>query len=69
MAQVLENALRILRRRQVEDRVGLSRSSLYALIATNQFPRPVQLSARAVGWRAEDVDAWLASRLVKGDSQ
>ena len=69
MAQALGDALRILRRKQVEERIGLARSSLYALIAANQFPRPVQLSKRAVGWRVEEVEAWIASRLVKGGAQ
>lgn len=62
MAQPTANAVCILRRKQEEERIGLARSSLYALIAKNQFPRPVQLSARAVGWRESDVTAWLASQ-------
>jgi prophage regulatory protein len=66
MAPQLANAPCILRRKQVEQRIGLARSSLYALIAANQFPRPVQLSARAVGWRESDVTAWLESRVTKG---
>ena len=65
MAQQLAIS-RILRRKQVEERIGLARSSLYALIAANQFPRPVQLSVRAVGWREADVNAWLESRVTKG---
>lgn len=66
MAQQVANALCILRRKQVQERIGLARSSLYALIASNQFPRPVQLSARAVGWRESDVNTWLESRTTKG---
>ena len=66
MAQPLTNALCILRRKEVEQRIGLARSSLYSLIAANQFPRPVQLSVRAVGWREADVNAWLESRTTKG---
>jgi prophage regulatory protein len=62
MAQQLENALRILRRKQVESRVGLSRSSLYALIAAGAFPKQIKLSTRAVGWRESEIDAWVASR-------
>ena len=69
MAQTLANALCILRRKQVQERIGLGRSSLYALIAAKQFPRPVQLSARAVGWREGDVIAWLESRTTKGGAQ
>ncbi len=67
MTQPTENALQILRRKQVESRVGLSRSSLYALIAAGAFPKQIKLSARAVGWRESEIDAWIASR--KGGAQ
>lgn len=41
---------------------GLSRSSLYAKVKGGHFPRPIKLGARSVGWRAEDIDAWIAAR-------
>jgi prophage regulatory protein len=50
------------RRHQVEARTGLSRSAIYAAMARNDFPRPVRLAAKAVGWRTEEVDAWIDSR-------
>ena len=53
---------RILRRSQVIARVGLSRATLYRLIARGVFPRPVRLSERATGWRSDEVEEWLASR-------
>ena len=43
---------------------GLSRSTLYRLIADKQFPRPVQLGPRAVAWRRQDVVAWSETRPV-----
>ena len=43
-------------------RTGLGRSTLYALVAAGGFPPPVKLSLRAVGWRSQEVDAWLQSR-------
>lgn len=52
----------ILRRPQVEQATGLSRSTLYAMMAEGAFPKPVKLGKRAVGWRARDVAAWLESR-------
>ncbi len=52
----------ILRRPDVEARVGLSRATIYAKMANGSFPKPVRLSERAVGWKAEDIDAWLAAR-------
>lgn len=53
---------KILHRPEVEDTVGLSRSTIYALIAAGDFPKPLKLGKRAVGWRQSEVDAWLNSR-------
>lgn len=53
---------RILRRPEVEYRTGMSRSSLYSWMAAGDFPRPLRLGARAVGWPESDIDAWMASR-------
>lgn len=55
-------APRILRRKQVEEITGLSRSAIYALMAKGDFPRPAKLSARAVGWSASAVDHWIAAK-------
>jgi prophage regulatory protein len=41
---------------------GLGRSTLYKLIAEHRFPAPVKLSARAVGWRNDDVRHWADAR-------
>jgi prophage regulatory protein len=49
----------ILRRPYVEKRCGLSRSTIYQLMAEGRFPRPVRLGKRAVGWRESDVTRWL----------
>lgn len=51
---------RILRRPDVEQLTGLSRSTIYAMMANGAFPKPVRLGKRAVGWREADVTAWLA---------
>jgi prophage regulatory protein len=59
-AKVLET--KILRRCDVEKRVGLSRSTIYLLIAENRFPAPIRLSTRAVGWVEADVEAWIDSK-------
>lgn len=56
--------LRILRRRQVEERVGLSCSTLYAGIAAGTFPKPIQLGAQSVGWLESEIDAWLRDRIT-----
>ena len=56
----------IWRRREVEARTGLARSTLYDFIRRGDFPTQVSLGgARAVGWRSGEVEAWIESRLKK----
>lgn len=54
----------ILRKRQVEEMTGRSYSSLRRDMAAGEFPRPVQIGPRAIGWRAGEVQSWLASRVT-----
>jgi prophage regulatory protein len=50
----------------VVQRTTVSRSHLYALMKAGKFPKPVRLGARAIGWRVEDIDAWIATRPIGG---
>lgn len=52
----------ILRRRMVEARTGLRKSTIYLLMKKSQFPLPVRLSERAVGWLESDIEQWLDER-------
>ncbi len=64
MTKENQNMLRILRRKQVESRTGLSRSTIYARIAEGSFPRSIDLGGgRAVGWVESEIDAWLQARI------
>jgi prophage regulatory protein len=55
---------RILRMRQLAEKISLSDSHIYTLIQQNQFPKPFTLvhGGRAMGWYESDIDAWLAQR-------
>jgi prophage regulatory protein len=55
----------ILRKPRVLAIIGLGNTSLYAAIKRGDFPAPVKLGARAVGWRRSDIENWLASRETK----
>ncbi|WP_078059170.1 helix-turn-helix transcriptional regulator [Tropicimonas marinistellae] len=56
---------RIFRRTAIEEITGLSRSTIYAMMARDEFPRPVRIGRRAVGWREIDMRTWLESRKVE----
>lgn len=63
MAMQSDSTLSILRRKQVEVRTGLSRSTIYLRIAEGAFPRPVKLGGRAVGWLSHEIDEWLKHKV------
>ena len=54
---------RILRRADVEQKTGFKRAHLYHLMKEGQFPKPIRLGVRAVGWDSVEVDEWIAARL------
>lgn len=53
---------RLIRLREVERLTGLSKSSLYRLEATHEFPPRVKLTIRSSAWKSDEVMAWIASR-------
>ena len=53
---------RILRLPEVKARTGLGATSVYRGIKQGWFPRPVKLVGNTVGWRAEEIDAWIKQR-------
>ena len=55
----------ILRLPAVKARTGLSRSTIYLRISKQEFPRPVSLGGRAVGWLDNEVSAWLSRQIEK----
>jgi len=52
----------LLRRSEVLKLTGLSKSTLYRLELSNDFPSAVQVSTRCVAYRLSDVYKWLEGR-------
>lgn len=52
----------VLRLPEVIDAVQLSKGAIYQGIKRGEFPAPIKLTRRAVGWRRADIDAWIAQR-------
>ncbi|WP_261295535.1 helix-turn-helix transcriptional regulator [Sphingomonas hylomeconis] len=48
---------------------GLSRATIYRLLAAGDFPAKIALTIRCVGWWEADVTAWLESRLGRPSSE
>lgn len=60
--------LRILRRKQVEARIGLSRSTIYGGVNAGTFPKPINLGRQSVGWIEAEVEQWLRDRIAASRS-
>ncbi len=50
---------KIYRVKEVCGMTGLPLSTLYAKMLNKEFPRPIKLGRRAVGWKSNEVDNWL----------
>lgn len=58
----------ILKIEEVVKATGLSRRTVYDEIAAGRFPRPVQLTARRVGWPASRIETWIAERIADSEA-
>ena len=53
---------RILREAEVHRLTGLSRVTRWRMEREGTFPQRLRLGASAIGWREDEVLAWIASR-------
>lgn len=68
-AQQKKSKLRIIRRKELEQRLGYGRSCIYDRLDPNSprhdpsFPRPISLGgmSRSVGWIEHEVDAYISA--------
>jgi prophage regulatory protein len=70
MADKIRTPLSILRRRELEDRLKLSRSTIYDKINPRSprfdsgFPKPIRLgNGAAVGWIESEVETWVRAQI------
>jgi prophage regulatory protein len=56
--------IRLLRFRQVRERVALSRSTITRLERRGEFPHHIRLTSGTVAWREDAVEQWLRERIA-----
>lgn len=56
---------KLLRLPDVKARTALSRSRIYELLATGDFPKPVKLSKRLNAWPETEIEDWIAARIAE----
>ncbi len=60
-------AIKLLRRREVEEITGLSRAGIYEQMTEGVFPKPVRIGLRAVAWVDSEVAKWQRKRIAERD--
>lgn len=59
--------MQILRLKDVIDKTGLGRSSIYKFSGQGLFPCPKTLGGMSVGWTASRIDQWIVNRICERD--
>ena len=62
-------ALKVIRLKEVMERTGLGRTSIYNFMAAGSFPKSVSLGARAIAWLESEVDDWIVERIKERDRE
>jgi len=65
--QVLTMTQRLIRLSDVTKRTGIPKSTIYALLKNNRFPRPVPLTTRCVAFVESEIEAWIDQRIAERD--
>ena len=61
-----EQTRRFIRLKEVKQQISLGRTAIYEMIKAGEFPKPYPLGARAVGFLASEIDAWIDARIKAG---
>jgi len=57
-----QNEDRLIRNSEVQKLTGLSRSTIWRLQSSGNFPPSLPLTSRLVGWRLSDIQEWIRDR-------
>ncbi|MCW8331953.1 AlpA family transcriptional regulator [Photobacterium sp. SDRW27] len=61
--------MKLIRQKEVTEMTGVSRASVYKLMAVGRFPKSVSLGDRAVAWVESEVQEWILERIAERDEQ
>lgn len=65
MTTVQTNIKRIIRQKEVSEKLGLSKATIWTYVRTrDDFPKPIRLGANSVGWLESEIDAFIDARIA-----
>jgi prophage regulatory protein len=54
--------MKLLRQKEVIERLGMARSPFLRMVDRGEFPKPVKIGPKLNHWPEHEVDAWIQSR-------
>ena len=57
------NNIQFYRLSQLKQQLSVSRSSIWSWVKEGTFPKPIKLGKNCTAWNADDVHAWVQSRI------
>ena len=65
MTETQNSSKRIIRQKEVSDKLGLSKATIWTYVRTrDDFPKPIRLGANSVGWLESEIDAFIDARIT-----
>jgi len=61
--------MRIMRLKEIIEKTGLAKSTVYNLISQGKFPKQIDLGARSVGWVDTEIEEWLEAKIAHRNAQ
>lgn len=59
--------MKIIRTKELSEMLSISRSTIYRLRRKGDFPEPIQLKTKIIGWEVKSIEGWLESLKKRGD--
>ncbi len=54
---------KLLRLDETIKKTGIPKSSIYAKLARNEFPKPIKLGIRSIAFIEEEINRWIEERI------
>lgn len=54
--------MRIVRISELTEMLAISKTSLWRLRQSEDFPTPIQLGPRIIAWKISDIESWLENK-------
>ena len=65
MTAIQNRAKRVIRQKEVSDKLGLSKATVWLYVRTrDDFPKPIRLGANSVGWLESEIEAFIDARIA-----